>query len=92
MMCTGWTEWMSHRKLKETKQQPGTARPANILGCCLVSFHFRCDIHPIRPVLLSIERKLVLYLIFDTHGFVADLAFPTVNVKDVVPNRRQVTL
>ena len=23
----------------------------NMLGCCLVSFHFRCDIHPIRPVL-----------------------------------------
>ena len=22
-----------------------------MLGCCLVSFNFRCDIHPIRPVL-----------------------------------------
>ena len=41
---------MAHRKLKETKQQPGTAGPANMLGCCLVSFHFRCDIHPICPV------------------------------------------
>ena len=25
---------------KETKQQPGTAGTANMLGCCLVSFHF----------------------------------------------------
>ena len=24
------TEWMSHRKRKETKQQPGTAGPGNI--------------------------------------------------------------
>ena len=26
------TEWMAHRKGKETKQQPGTARPDNIQG------------------------------------------------------------
>ena len=25
---------------KKTKQQPSTAGPGNILGCCLVSFHF----------------------------------------------------
>ena len=31
---------MAHRKWKETKQQPGTAGPDNMLGCCLVSFHF----------------------------------------------------
>ena len=36
---TGWMEWMSHRKRKETKQQPGTAGPGNILGCCLVNLH-----------------------------------------------------
>ena len=36
---------MSHRKQKETKQQPGTAGPGNILGCCLVSLHFLRDIH-----------------------------------------------
>ena len=48
--CTGRMGLMAHRKLKETKQQPGTAGPANMLGCCLVSFHFRCDVHPICPV------------------------------------------
>ena len=31
---------MAHRKWKETKQQPGTAGPGNMLGSCLVSFHF----------------------------------------------------
>ena len=31
---------MAHRKWKETKQQPGTAGPGNLLGCCLVSFNF----------------------------------------------------
>ena len=44
------TEWMLHRKRKETKQQPGTAGQGNILGFCLVSFHFLWAIHPIRPV------------------------------------------
>ena len=31
---------MAHRMWKETKQQPGTAGTGNMLGCCLVSFHF----------------------------------------------------
>ena len=31
---------MAHRIWKETKQQPGTAVPGNMLGCCLISFHF----------------------------------------------------
>ena len=31
---------MGHRKWKETKRQPGTAGPGNMLGGCLVSFHF----------------------------------------------------
>ena len=38
-------EWMPGRKQKETKQQPGTAGPYIILGCCLVSLRFLCDIH-----------------------------------------------
>ena len=41
---------MAHRKWIETKQLPGTAGPGSMLGCCLISFHFRCDIRPIRPV------------------------------------------
>ena len=44
--CTEWMECMSHRQWKETKQQPGTAGQGNILGCCLVSSCFLCDIHP----------------------------------------------
>ena len=47
---TGRMGWMAQRKWKEIKQQPGTAGPGNMLGCCFISFHFRCDIHPIRPV------------------------------------------
>ena len=31
---------MAHRIWKETKQEPDTAGPGNMLGCCLVSFHF----------------------------------------------------
>ena len=30
----------THRIWKETKQQPGTAEPGNMLGCCLISLHF----------------------------------------------------
>ena len=47
---TGRMGWMAHWKWKEIKQQPGTAGPGNMLGSCLVPCHFRCDIHPIRPV------------------------------------------
>ena len=39
-----FTEWMSHRKQKDTKQQPGTAGTGNLLVCCLVSLCFLCDI------------------------------------------------
>ena len=31
---------MAHRIWKETKHEPGTVGPGNILGCCLVCFHF----------------------------------------------------
>ena len=31
---------MAHRIWKESKQQPGTAEPGNMLGCCLISFYF----------------------------------------------------
>ena len=31
---------MAHRIWKETKQEPGTAEPGNMLGCCLNYFHF----------------------------------------------------
>ena len=50
ILYTEWMEWMSHRKWKETKQQPGTAGQGYILGCCLVSLRFLGDIHSIHPV------------------------------------------
>ena len=31
---------MAHRKGIETEQEPGTAEPGNMLGCCLNYFHF----------------------------------------------------
>ena len=31
---------MAHRMWKETKQEPGTAGPGNMLCCCLIYFHF----------------------------------------------------
>ena len=47
---TKWMEWMSHGKWRETKQHtsmlPGSAAP----GCCLVSFHFLCNMHSIHSV------------------------------------------
>ena len=48
--------WMANRKWKEIKQEPGRAVQGNMLGCCLLSFHFLWAIHPI----LFIEfRKIV---------------------------------
>ena len=38
--CTLCGHRIAHGKWKETKQQPGTAGPGNVLGRCLVSFHF----------------------------------------------------
>ena len=31
---------MAYRKWIECKQEPGTAEPGNMLGCCLNYFHF----------------------------------------------------
>ena len=39
-ICTVRVDSLPHRKWKETKQQPDTAEPGNMLGCCLISFHF----------------------------------------------------
>ena len=50
--------WISHRKWKETKQLPGTARPGNMLGCCLISFHFMWVIHSSSSNLLNILTPL----------------------------------
>ena len=49
---------MAHGKWKEIKQQPGTARPGNMLGCCLLSFHFLWAIHPIE-YFITFSKRLV---------------------------------
>ena len=45
---------MAHRKWKENKLQPGTAGPSNMLGCSLISFHFRWAILCPQAVYVSI--------------------------------------
>ena len=53
---------MAHRKWKKNKQPPGTAGPGNMLGCCLISFHFWCDIYLIRPVqICEIPSRLKVF-------------------------------
>ena len=41
---------MSHRKWRETKQQPSRARSGHQIRCCLVSLHVLCNILSGRPV------------------------------------------
>ena len=47
---TGWIEWMSHRKGRETKQQPSMLTGPAVPGGCLVSFRFLCNTHSIQSV------------------------------------------
>ena len=46
---------MSHRKWRETKQQPSRATSGHKICCCLVSLHFLCDI---------LSTHTALYLFF----------------------------
>ena len=46
---------MTHRKRRDTKQQPSRARSGNQISCSLVSLHFLCDILSTGPV----QMKLV---------------------------------
>ena len=50
LYCTAPVDRMSHRKRRETKQQPSRARSGNPISCCLVSLHFLCDILSTGPV------------------------------------------
>ena len=45
---TEWIECMSHRKRRKTKQQPSMLPCPAVTDCCLVSFHFLCDIHSVQ--------------------------------------------
>ena len=44
---------MSHRKWRETKQQPSRAKSCRQLSCCLVCLHFLCNILTSHPLLHS---------------------------------------
>ena len=60
--CTGWMEWMSRRKRRETKQQPSMLPDRAVTGCFLFSFCFMCDIHSIHSVVFKIQRPLYIKL------------------------------
>ena len=40
MLTTVRVDSLTNRKWREIQQQPGTSRPGNMLGCCLIPFHF----------------------------------------------------
>ena len=44
LYCTAWPNGMSHRKWRETKQQLISLPYLALLGFCLVSLNFLCDI------------------------------------------------
>ena len=50
-MCTVRVDSLPHRKWREIQQQPGTAGPGNMLGCCLIFFHFLWGKQSTRTVL-----------------------------------------
>ena len=50
---------LPHRKWREIQQQPGTAGPGNMLGCCLIYFHFLFGKLSTRTVL--VRAKFVNY-------------------------------
>ena len=54
--CTVLVLRMAHRIWKETKQHPGTASPDNMLGCCLVSFHFLYVILSTNTVVMGVIK------------------------------------
>ena len=59
---------MAHRKWIESEQQPGTAGPGNMLGCCFNYFHFLWAILSTSTVLgrilLKPARKDMSFLLF----------------------------
>ena len=49
---------MAHRIWKETKQEPATAGPGNMLGCCLIPFHFLWAILSTSTVEVSFKQEM----------------------------------
>ena len=55
---------MSHRKWRETKQQPSRARSGHQMSGCLVALHFLCDIQAGDPVLYVLVKNISYFKIF----------------------------
>ena len=56
---------IAHRIWKETKQEPATAEPGNMLGGCLVSIHFLWAIPSTSTVVVPrVVRCIILYPVF----------------------------
>ena len=60
--------WMAHRKWKEVKQLPGTAVTGNMLGCCLISFHFLWAIQASTPSTLYSNLSTDSYSMVGTNN------------------------
>ena len=56
---TAWLDGMSHRKRRETKQQLILWPDLALLGCCIVSLHFQCDI-PSSHAIYSLCESLLM--------------------------------
>ena len=64
LLTTERMGWIAHRKWEEIKQEPGTSGQGNMLGCCLLSFHFLWAIHPIRPVQKVTQEMERFHLVY----------------------------
>ena len=58
-LCTACGHRMAYRKWKETKLQPVTAGPGIMLGCSLVSIHFRWAILCPQAVGVDLRQQTV---------------------------------
>ena len=82
---------MAHRKWKDTKLLPGTARPGNMLGSCLVSIHFMWAILSTGTVLVvhhhCVEYYTFLISFIDDNRFVfhSILEYVTVHSEIQIP-------
>ena len=86
---------IAHRIWKETKQDPGTAGPGNMLGCCLISFHFLWAILSTSTVLqgqdhgqghLEVVRALLQHPQIDPNkGMKSNAATALYYASDIIP-------
>ena len=79
---------IANRIWKETKEEPGTDGPGNMLGCCIVSLHFLWAILCLQTVgmifylqIISPEHPIIIFgLNLELINWVSKLAGPLVNV------------